>query len=183
MQHCLLHPHQEGIAKPPCGQLQVAKVFLPAASEYLLTPTQPTRPHLLHRLSAGLAMHLRTCVIWREMLHAHVLMRYQRHQGDGFILTVGVNEKGLGHCYALNKGKGGHQPDMVEKPGKRSVKAGGASCAQRQKTVTAQGFKFWLRSVNGAGAQKANLACRKHTALGSLPISALLTRQDNGGSS
>lgn len=117
------------------------------------------------------------------MLPVRVLMHYQRHQGDVFILTVGVNEKGLGHFYALNKGEGGQQPDMVEKPGKRRVKAGGASCTQRQKTVTAQGFRFWLRSVSGAGALEANLACLKHTALGTLPISALLTRQDNGGSS
>lgn len=72
------------------------------------------------------------------MLPVHVLMRYQRHQRDVFILTGGVNENGLGHFYALNKGEGGHQPDRVEKPGKRSVGAGGASCTQRQKTVTAQ---------------------------------------------
>lgn len=124
-------------------------------------------------------------MIWCVMLPVHVLMHYQRHQGEVFILTVGVNEKGLGHFYALNKGGtgGGHQRDMVEKSGKRCVKAGGVSCTQRQKTVTAQGFRFWLGSMNGAGAQKANLSCHKHTMLGTLPISALLTRQDNGGSS
>lgn len=100
-----------------------------------------------------------------------------------FILSVGISEKGLGHFYPLNKGEGSHQPDIVEKSGKRSVKAGGVSCIQRQKTVTAPGFRFWLRSVKGAGTQKANLACLKHTALGTLPVSALLIRQDNGGSS
>lgn len=79
-------------------------------------------------------------MIWCVMLPAHVLMHHQRYQGDIFIPPVGLNEKGLGHFYALNKGEGAHHPDMVEKSGKGSVKAGGASCTQRQKTLTAQGF-------------------------------------------
>jgi len=41
-------------------------------------------------------------MIWHVMLPVHVL----RHQGDVFILSVGVSEKGLGHFYALNKGEG-----------------------------------------------------------------------------
>lgn len=49
-------------------------------------------------------MHPCACMIWCVMLPVHVLMHYQRHQGEVFILTVGVNEKGLGHFYALNKG-------------------------------------------------------------------------------
>lgn len=89
----------------------------------------------------------------------------------------------MGHFYVLNKGEGGHQPVMVEESGKRSVKAGGVSCTERQKTFPDQGFRFWLPSVNGAGAQKANLACCKHPVLGTLPVSALLPGQDNGDSS
>lgn len=100
-----------------------------------------------------------------------------------FVLSVGISEKGLGHFYPLIKGEGSRRPDIVEKSGKRSVKAGGVSCIQRQKTVTAAGFRFWLRSVKGAGTEKANLACHKHSVRGTLPVSALLTRQDNGGSS
>lgn len=72
---------------------------------------------------------------------------------------------------------------MVEKSGKRSVKAGGVSCTQGQKTFPAQEFRFWLPSVNAAAAQKANLACCKHPVLRTLPGSALLAGQDNGGSS
>lgn len=52
-------------------------------------------------------MHPHACMIWRVTLPVHVLMHYQRHQGDIFILTGGVSEKRLGRFYALNKGKGG----------------------------------------------------------------------------
>lgn len=87
-------PASRESTKMLCGQLQVVKAALPSENGFLLTPTQPTSPHLLHRLSTGLAMHPHTCMIRGVMLPVHVLTPYRRHQGDILILTAGRNEKG-----------------------------------------------------------------------------------------